>query len=50
MIPYIHIPEGHIGPLPIHPFGILVATGVLLGTSMTTRRARTLGWDVNKLN
>jgi phosphatidylglycerol:prolipoprotein diacylglycerol transferase len=50
MIPYIHIPEGHIGPLPIHPFGLLVATGVLLGTAMTTRRARTLGWDVNKLN
>jgi phosphatidylglycerol---prolipoprotein diacylglyceryl transferase len=50
MIPYIHIPEGHIGPLPIHPFGILVATGVLLGTAMTTRRARALGWDVNKLN
>jgi phosphatidylglycerol---prolipoprotein diacylglyceryl transferase len=50
MIPYIHIPEGHIGPLPIHPFGILVATGVLLGTAMTTRRARWLGWDVNKLN
>jgi phosphatidylglycerol:prolipoprotein diacylglycerol transferase len=50
MLPYIHIPEGHIGPLPIHPFGLLVATGVLLGTAMTTRRARTLGWDVNKLN
>jgi len=50
MIPYIHIPEAHIGPLPIHPFGLLVATGVLLGTAMTTRRARTLGWDVNKLN
>ena len=50
MIPYIHIPEAHIGPLPIHPFGLLVATGVLTGTAMTTRRARTLGWDVNKLN
>ena len=50
MIPYIHIPEAHIGPLPIHPFGLLVATGVLLGTAMTTRRARMLGWDVVKLN
>jgi phosphatidylglycerol:prolipoprotein diacylglycerol transferase len=50
MIPYIHIPEAHIGPLPIHPFGLLVATGVLAGTAMTTRRARLLGWDVNKLN
>ena len=40
MIPYIHIPDAHIGPLPLHPFGVLVATGVLLGTAMTTRRAR----------
>jgi phosphatidylglycerol:prolipoprotein diacylglycerol transferase len=50
MIPYVYIPDGHIGPLPIHPFGVLVATGVLLGTTMTTRRARNLGWDVVKLN
>jgi phosphatidylglycerol:prolipoprotein diacylglycerol transferase len=50
MIPYIHIPDGHIGPLPLHPFGVLVATGVLLGTAMTTRRARALGWDLAKLN
>jgi phosphatidylglycerol:prolipoprotein diacylglycerol transferase len=50
MIPYIRIPDGHIGPLPLHPFGVLVATGVLLGTSVTTRRARSFGWDVVKLN
>jgi phosphatidylglycerol:prolipoprotein diacylglycerol transferase len=50
MVPYIHIPDGHIGPLPLHPFGVLVATGVLLGTAMTTRRARRLGWDLAKLN
>lgn len=50
MIPYIQIPDGHIGPVPLHPFGVLVATGVLLGTSMTARRARWLGWDVVKLN
>jgi phosphatidylglycerol:prolipoprotein diacylglycerol transferase len=50
MIPFIHIPDFHIGPVPLHPFGILVATGVLAGTAMTTRRARTLGWDVVKLN
>jgi phosphatidylglycerol:prolipoprotein diacylglycerol transferase len=50
MVPYIYIPDGHIGPLPLHPFGVLVATGVLLGTAMTTRRARRLGWDVAKLN
>ncbi len=50
MLPYIHVPDLHIGPLPLHPFGILVATGVLVGTSVTTRRARTLGYDVVKLN
>jgi phosphatidylglycerol:prolipoprotein diacylglycerol transferase len=50
MIPYIRIPDGHIGPLPLHPFGVLVATGVLLGTGVTTRRARSFGWDVVKLN
>ena len=50
MIPYIKVPDLHIGPLPIHPFGILVATGVLVGTALATRRARRLGFDVYKLN
>jgi phosphatidylglycerol:prolipoprotein diacylglycerol transferase len=50
MVPYIHVPDLHIGPLPLHPFGILVATGVLVGTSLTTRRARLLGYDVVQLN
>jgi phosphatidylglycerol---prolipoprotein diacylglyceryl transferase len=50
MIPYIHVPDLHIGPVPLHPFGILVATGVLVGTTVTTRRARSLGYDLVKLN
>lgn len=50
MIPYIHVPDLHIGPLPLHPFGILVATGVLVGSSIATRRARALGYDLVKLN
>src|SRR5271165_4953265 len=50
MIPYIHVPDMHIGPLPLHPFGILVATGVLVGSSIATRRARGLGYDLVKLN
>jgi phosphatidylglycerol:prolipoprotein diacylglycerol transferase len=50
MIPYIHIPDFHIGPLPLHPFGMLVATGVLVGTAVTTRRARFLGYDLIALN
>jgi phosphatidylglycerol:prolipoprotein diacylglycerol transferase len=50
MVPYIHVPDLHIGPLPLHPFGILVATGVLVGTSITARRAKNLGYDVLQLN
>jgi phosphatidylglycerol:prolipoprotein diacylglycerol transferase len=50
MIPYIHIPDLHIGPVPLHPFGILVATGVLVGTSLATWRARKLGYDLAALN
>ncbi len=50
MVPYIHIPDLHIGPVPLHPFGLLVATGVMIGTSVTTRRARALGYDLVQLN
>jgi phosphatidylglycerol:prolipoprotein diacylglycerol transferase len=50
MIPYIHVPDLHLGPIPLHPFGILVATGVLLGSSVATSRARLLGYDLVKLN
>ena len=50
MIPYIKVPDLHIGPVPLHPFGILVATGVLVGSSLATRRARILGYDLVKLN
>jgi phosphatidylglycerol:prolipoprotein diacylglycerol transferase len=50
MIPYIKVPDAHIGPLTLHPFGILVATGVLVGTTLTTRRARRMGYDLTRLN
>ncbi len=50
MVPYIHIPDLHLGPVPLHPFGILVASGVLVGTSITARRAQKLGYDVLQLN
>jgi len=59
MVPYIFVPDvripipGHpfgLQALPLHPFGLLVATGVLTGTSITARRARKLGYDVNQLN
>jgi phosphatidylglycerol:prolipoprotein diacylglycerol transferase len=55
MIPYIRVPDfpvvlPRIGTLPIHPFGVLVATGVLIGTALATRRAHKLGFDLDKLN
>ncbi len=46
MVPYIHIPDLGF----IHPFGLLVATGVIIGTFLATRRARRLGFDVDRLN
>src|SRR6516162_8859420 len=49
MIPYIHVPDLQLGPVHL-PFGMLVATGVLVGTTVTTRRARSLGYDLVKLN
>jgi phosphatidylglycerol:prolipoprotein diacylglycerol transferase len=50
MIPYIHVPDLKLGPLTLHPFGLLVATGVILGTFLATRRARQRGLDLEKLN
>ena len=50
MIPYIYVPDMKIGPLTLHPFGLLVATGVILGTWLATRRARSRGLDLDKLN
>jgi phosphatidylglycerol:prolipoprotein diacylglycerol transferase len=50
MIPYIHVPDLHLGPLTLHPFGLLVATGVIIGTALATRRARRLGMDLDRLN
>ena len=38
-MPFIELPTLHLGPLPIQFFGILVAIGVLLGTSATVRYA-----------
>jgi phosphatidylglycerol:prolipoprotein diacylglycerol transferase len=53
MIPYIKVPDlhpFHITWLPLHPFGLLVATGVLLGTMLANRRARQRGFDLEQLN
>lgn len=50
MIPFIHAPDLPIGPLTLHPFGLLVATGVIIGTWLATHRARQRGLDLEKLN
>jgi phosphatidylglycerol---prolipoprotein diacylglyceryl transferase len=50
MIPYIHVPDLRIGPLTLHPFGLLVATGVIIGTWLATKRARERRLDLDKLN
>lgn len=50
MIPYIHVPDLKIGPLTLHPFGLLVATGVIIGTWLATKRARERGLEIDKLN
>jgi len=50
MIPYIKVPDFHISRLPLHPFGVLVATGVILGTSLAMRRGAKRGFDLDKLN
>lgn len=50
MIPYIHVSDFPLGPIPLHPFGLLVAIGVLIGTWITTWRAKRIGYDVDLLN
>jgi phosphatidylglycerol:prolipoprotein diacylglycerol transferase len=62
MFPYIHVPDLpllkeqvdvlgiHIGPIALHPFGLLVATGVIIGTYLATNRARKMGLDLERLN
>ncbi len=49
MLPYIHLPELNLGPIPIHWFGVLVATGVLVGIWLARKRAKFMGIDPIKL-
>ncbi len=44
MIPYIHVADLEIGPFPLHPFGVLVVAGILVGSWLANRRARQLGY------
>lgn len=49
MIPYIAIPLLHLGPLTLSIFGVLVATGVLLGTRLSWRFGRARNVDRRRL-
>lgn len=50
MLPYIELPTIHVGPVTLHPFGLLAATAAILGTTMAQWRARKLHADEPALN
>lgn len=45
VIPYFEQPKLHLGPVTIHAFGALVATGILLAFRLIRRRAPSMGLD-----
>jgi phosphatidylglycerol:prolipoprotein diacylglycerol transferase len=49
VLPYINLPDLHLGPIPVHWFGILVAIGVLIGIWLARRRAPFMGIDPDQL-
>lgn len=40
VIPYRTFPEIHLGPVPLHTFGVFVALGILLGVELLARHGR----------
>jgi phosphatidylglycerol:prolipoprotein diacylglycerol transferase len=49
VIPYLHVPSIHLGPLTIEPFGIFVALGILLAARLLSRQAEREGLDSTPL-
>jgi phosphatidylglycerol---prolipoprotein diacylglyceryl transferase len=45
VIPYFEQPKLHLGPITIHAFGALVATGILLAFRLIRKKAPNLGLD-----
>jgi len=45
VIPYFEQPRLHLGPITIHAFGALVATGILVAFRLIRRRAPGMGLD-----
>lgn len=50
MIPYIEIPSFELGPINVHPFGILVAIAVLVGRFLIRWRGAQLGFNSRLVN
>ena len=50
LIPYFDVPVIHLGPIPLHGFGLLVASGFLVGGQVAMNRARKVGLDPNVIN
>lgn len=49
MIPYRTFPQFHLGPVPVHTFGLFVGLGILAGSSVFLRDARRRGMDADAL-
>ncbi len=49
MLPFIELTSIPLGPLPIQPFGVLVATGVLVGTAIGAKYAVRHRYDEDAL-
>ena len=48
-LPYVSLPDLHVWKIPIHTFGLLVATGVLIGWWLAVRRAERYGVPKNEM-
>ena len=46
MIPFIHLPTYHLGPLPLDPWGLLVTTGFVLGLEIARAQGIKKGLEV----
>jgi phosphatidylglycerol:prolipoprotein diacylglycerol transferase len=50
MLPWIHVDDLRVAGIAIHPFGLLVATAVMVGVALAKRRARQQGHDLRALD
>ncbi len=49
MLPWVHVDDLRLLGIPIHPFGLLVATAVIVGSMLARWRARKRGLCLDKL-